>query len=194
MKNFLKLSFILTLVFTASISLFAHTLVTSNSIGAVMHIDPNDNPVAGDQATFYFDLKDTTDPSFSLQSCNSCKITISKNSEIIDVIKRTPENSGIVISNNTTVKADYVFKESGVYTITLENINELENTKPFVFHFDVAVQDGDGSVSNVPSSVQTATSYIKTHLIHIIVFGVALIIAVFIIFTDDSKKVKKENL
>jgi hypothetical protein len=36
----------------------AHVLLSNNTVGGVLHIDPEDDPIAGQPAKFYIELKD----------------------------------------------------------------------------------------------------------------------------------------
>lgn len=62
-SNFLFMITGLLLVFALPQTASAHVLQTDGSIGAVLHVDPDDNPIIGEKATFFFDLKDVTESS-----------------------------------------------------------------------------------------------------------------------------------
>jgi hypothetical protein len=65
---------LLLLTFLVPGSAFGHTVKHNNDIGATLHIDPSDDPVATESSGFYFDIKDT-EGSFRIASC-SCTVVI----------------------------------------------------------------------------------------------------------------------
>ena len=91
------------LVFVSPVS--AHVLETDGEIGAVMHVDPNDEPVVGQPAQFYFEIKDRTGK-FKEQECD-CQLSIWRGGQQIFM---TP----LVVSS-----AKFTFLEAGSYNVKL---------------------------------------------------------------------------
>jgi hypothetical protein len=56
---------------------FAHILQTDGTIGAVLHIDPADDPLVGEPASFFFEFKDRAGK-FSVDTC-SCVFWVMQN-------------------------------------------------------------------------------------------------------------------
>ena len=69
-----KIIFIFLLFLICTVNVQAHILKTDGSIGAVLHIDPDDDPIARQSSYFFFEFKDKQNI-FKLENCD-CKITI----------------------------------------------------------------------------------------------------------------------
>lgn len=84
----------------------AHVLITDESgkTGAILHINPDDDPVAGEQSNLFFDIQ-------SRNSLEGATLTIQQ----VEV--------PIIIDANT-VRATYVFPSQGAYVITLKTQSE----------------------------------------------------------------------
>src|SRR5438270_44822 len=67
------------LIFPPSVS--AHILQTDGDIGAVLHMDPEDDPIAGVQSAFFFEFKDRQNK-FQPKKCN-CIFEIEENGKNI---------------------------------------------------------------------------------------------------------------
>ncbi len=85
-SKFLKLQiklliFMVLLILVIPSSAFAHILATDRNIGAVLHINPNDEPVTNEPATFIFELKDKT-KKFKSDNC-TCQLTITNSGKSI---------------------------------------------------------------------------------------------------------------
>src|SRR5689334_22170899 len=81
----------------------AHSLETDGNIGGVIHIDPDDSPVAGEAAVLFFELKDKT-RQFEFQHCD-CRITISS------------EGRQFYAGPLTSLVYRYTFPQAGDYQI-----------------------------------------------------------------------------
>lgn len=104
-----KLIFSFAIIFSTILSapsVSAHVLITNTTKtnGAVLHITPDDDPVAGKQSTFYFDTQNKT----SLAPAE-VQLTVTDQSGIITAVETTVEGSLIM--------ATYTFPSQGVYDI-----------------------------------------------------------------------------
>ncbi len=88
----------------------AHMMLkdTVSGKGAILHINPDDDPVAGERTSFLFDVQDTSP--FEEQSTARLTIVDEQHHEI-NVLARVKGN---------TVVADYTFPRQGLYTLTLD--------------------------------------------------------------------------
>lgn len=89
----------------------AHVLITdsSQSKGAILHIIPDDDPVAGEQSPLYFDTQEQL-----LKPDTSSKVTL-----IIE--NTTGEKTDVPVKiDGSLVTADYTFPMQGVYKLTYE--------------------------------------------------------------------------
>lgn len=85
----------------------AHVLISdeTGSKGAILHIIPDDDPVAGQKATLFFDTQNDL-----LSDRSNVKLTIKNDSgEQVDVPTKT---------SGSLATADYLFPAQGHYTLT----------------------------------------------------------------------------
>jgi len=148
MKKILSFFFlaILFLFFSPS-HISAHELTSDGTIGAVMHIEPEDDPVADQQSTFFFELKDKTGK-FSSSHC-TCTFSVKQHGKII-FSQPLIQNSQAADENISPVV--FTFQDRDVYQVTLEGKPNPESAfQPFALVYDVRVdrtQQGKESASN----------------------------------------------
>ncbi len=124
--------------FTPTVA-FAHTLQTSGPIGAIIHLDPEDDPVIGQTASIYFDIKDTTNK-FSIENC-SCFVTIRQG-------ESQKLNAPLQHSGN-----QFTFTERGLYTITLSGSpKDSISFSPFTLSWDFRITK-NGQQSPFPAQL-----------------------------------------
>lgn len=90
----------------------AHTLEENESVGAIMHITPNDNPVEDEEAGLFFEFKDPSEK-FKLNLCK-CTFEIYENGKIIhsQTLYQTEDKEYTGIR--------YIFPDPGVYKIVVK--------------------------------------------------------------------------
>lgn len=176
--NLLLFPTLLTLfLFAFASEVSAHILKSDGPIGAVLHIDPDDNPIIGKQATFFLEFSDK-DGKFSLADCN-CKFHILKNNEELFSTFLVPFEEG----SNTASGFSYTFKEKGVYQIQVEGEPVNSSTfSSFSLSYDWRIErENGGSGGN--------TSFIEQNL-HFLLLGAILLVFLAIVL---SKRIRKNN-
>ena len=138
---------------------YAHFLATSGDIGAVLHMDPNDDPIANQPTAFYVEVKQRANQ-FDPQNC-SCTVTLSKGGET-------------VLSQPFSANFSFVFPERNVYHLAVMG-KPLTGTPyaPFTLQWDVRV---DRSNTDSPMQHQQPAWFVWTlthglHLLPIIAAG-----------------------
>jgi hypothetical protein len=155
----------------------AHVLKVDGTVGAVLHVDPNDSPVAGERASIYFDLKDSAG-TFSIDQCD-CKVTVSKAGEQIFEKKMT-----------SMAAVPYTFPDRALYIVSFVGAPKNEGTfAPFTLAYDIRVE----TVSDNQNQTNGAKSndnknFFGRHLSHIILFGAAIIFAMITIIRDSLRR------
>ena len=144
----------------------AHVLITDTSgeIGAVVHINPDDDPVAGEESTIYFDIQSST------YSSHAHSITLAitgPDNETVDVPLSTKGSSS---------SATYVFPERGAYTLTYEAVSE-GHTHTFT-HTQRVTRGANGSVTPQPAYAWAEFLMISS--------GSALVILLLIVINRDK--------
>lgn len=115
----------------------AHVLISDDtkSIGAVLHVVPDDDPIAGQQSNLFFDVQ--------TQKINKAdtKLTI--------VNTTTGQTASVPIKvDASSITADYTFPSQGVYKLSLS----VGSDKTYTFNHSQRVSRGAiGSVSDKPT-------------------------------------------
>ncbi|MGI9027827.1 MAG: hypothetical protein ACR2FM_03235 [Candidatus Saccharimonadales bacterium] len=134
----------------------AHVLESQDTIGAVLHIDPDDDPVAGESTGIYFEFKDKTNR-FKVQDCN-CKLVVQQDNQTI-----YDQSFGQVAGG------EFTFPERGVYVVkAIGSPKTASAFDAFELSYDVRVQRGIGQPDATSSTG-------KTKNIVLLVGGVVLV-------------------
>lgn len=163
MKVFLLSVWLICCVFIAPQKVFAHFLAVDNGISAYLHIDPNDDPIAGETAILNFDIHDEQ-KHFMLATCD-CSVFIKENGKTLfsDNLKKHMAKNSI-----GTGSVSYIFPSATVYTIEVVGKPLQKNSfQPFDLQWDFRINH---AVSTQKQKVQTLP------LRYGIIFGIILII------------------
>lgn len=111
----------------------AHELTQSHGIYGVLHILPDDSPVAGQPATLQLSFGDVRD-AFSLQDCD-CKLVLEENNVPIGKFGLKPARPGATLN----AAVNMTFPEAGPYDILLQGSAKDHAFPDFQLDFDVTV-------------------------------------------------------
>jgi hypothetical protein len=165
-QYFFNLLFLAAALFPASAS--AHVLKTDGSIGAVLHIDPEDNPSVGEPASFFFEFKDRQGK-FLLDKCD-CTVAILRDGT---TVFSTKLGSSPIVS--------YTFPEQGEYVIEAAGMPRIEGDfQPFTLRYGLQVD----KESVAAGAISPATS---NHTLHYILFGGAFGVFFLLLFRDKVR-------
>lgn len=126
-KGILALAIVLVGIFGPTATVSAHVLVmdTTNSMGAILHIIPDDDPVAGEKAEIYFDKQG--------RQIDGSTVTLNiRNSDANDEQIDTK-------TEGTLTTASYIFPTQGAYEMKF-TIKEADTT--YVFEHTQRVSRG----------------------------------------------------
>lgn len=104
-------------------SVFAHTLKIDGSIGVTLHIDPDDEPVAGKESKLFVDISDKSgrfNPN-NPGTCD-CLLTIKEKNTILKTLP--------IVAGGSYTQLRYIFPEPGTYLIVIEGKSN-KNGIPF---------------------------------------------------------------
>lgn len=131
-------------VFFATVLLFsfvsvqhvqAHTLETDTSVGAVLHITPEDDPVVGEITDFFFDIKDKTNK-FVPADCDCIASILQGGQEVYS----QPLFQSSVNPSMQDASFSYTFPERNVYTIRISGKPRSQGSfEPFTLEWDQRV-------------------------------------------------------
>jgi hypothetical protein len=120
----------------------AHVLKVDGHIGAVLHINPDDNPTAGDSTGYVMSFEDDTGK-FSLPKCN-CAVSIIDNGKTLATGPLHP-------SNDEASENHYTFQAPAVYTMRFTGSPKQPGTfQPFRLDYEVRVTNGQLSAQAMP--------------------------------------------
>lgn len=110
----------------------AHQLETDGDIGAVLHIDPSDDPVATQSSGFYFDFQDKTSK-FQLSNC-TCTVVVHEGDQELT-------SQQLSQASLTTASFSYAFPAKGVYQVHVIGVPRTTNAfQPFSLVYTIRVE------------------------------------------------------
>ncbi len=170
-KILLFVLFIISFSFLSIQTADAHVLVTDGNIGAVLHIDPDDAPVAKQQSAFFFEFKDTQNK-FQPKNCD-CTFSIIENVNTIYSQPLFANNTSPSLSNASVF---YTFSQEDVYQVQVVGKPNTPNAfQPFTLVYNVRVDQ----IANTPTS-QTPNWFVS-HIGYVIIAGI-LVLAIISFF------------
>jgi hypothetical protein len=162
----------------------AHVLKTDGTIGAVLHLDPNDSPIAGQLSNNFLEFKDTKSV-MNLSNCK-CQVIISENGK--EIYRQDLTSSG---TDNTVGVFSFTFPQKDVYQLKVEGSPTQAGLYPnFSLNYDVRVDQVDQT-----SSASSSENFFSVHLVHIIGIGIVVLFLVFVLIKQglfDKTKVAKK--
>ena len=131
------LSLIIAIIFAMSTAqtISAHVLESHDPIGAVMHIQPEDDPIAGQEGLFFFEFKDKENV-FEPANCECMFLVQQSGNEIYS----QPVSASNWDEKTKTLNIGYTFPEKGNYTIRVSGKPLQEDTfEAFDLAYEVKV-------------------------------------------------------
>jgi hypothetical protein len=179
MKRLLAaLTMIIFLLNTSPVS--AHFLATDKNIGAVLHIDPSDDPVIGQQTSFFFEFKDK-DNKFDPKNCD-CIFLILENGNTIYTQPLYQNNSNPTLSNGS---AFYTFRNKGAYEINVTGRSTKRDAfKSFNFKWSLRVE----KTAALKNSTNNFSSFFSIHFAHLVIIGMGVSVFFYLIRNNAKKK------
>ncbi len=160
-------------------SVDAHVLQTDNSIGAVLHISPDDDPKTGEQSGFFFEFKDKENK-FKPENCDCTFAILSKGKEIFSQ-PLFQDNSD---PNLTNASLFYTFPTPDIYQIRVTGKPTTPGAfKDFTLSYDIRVE-GKGNKSDAGSLNQ---NWFTQHLPHILGVGIGIVVLGGVIIKQRKK-------
>lgn len=120
----------------------AHVLKVDAHIGAVLHINPDDNPTTGDSTDYILSFDDDTGK-FSLPQCD-CNVSIVENGQTI-------ATKPLVVSSSEVSENHYTFLKPDVYDMRFTGTPKTAGAfQPFTLDYEVRVTDGQANTQPMP--------------------------------------------
>lgn len=157
----------------------AHVVKSDGTIGAILHVDPGDDPVAGEPSTLFLEFKDTAGK-LNLSNCD-CRIVIKAgDKEILNQSFEGAENS--LLSGVIPV----TFPEKNIYTMIVTGTANLANEfSPFKLEYDIRV-----ATDKTQTAVATKNeNWWKAHIIHLAGAGLILLFFIGALISQGKKRI-----
>lgn len=125
----------------------AHVLKVDGTIGAILHINPDDSPVSGSPTSYSILFKDTTNK-LDLENCG-CHVEITQNNTIVSM-------STLHIVDSSDATGAYTFPSPGVYSLILigsPNKESAFQSFKLTYLLRVLPPSGSGSTQPFPLSL-----------------------------------------
>ncbi len=182
-KKIASLSILLTIIFW-SFPLHivqAHELKTDGSINSLMHINPDDDPVAGQPADLLFLITDDQ-KKFKPEDCD-CQASVIDNTTTVfssPLFKGKTSYQGIFAP-----AIEFTFTHKGIYTIKLtgkpKNANDFQG---FAISYDVRVEkDATTPIKKSPKNI------LAYAIIFLFLLGIGYIIKLFFTKTNTDSPI-----
>jgi hypothetical protein len=127
---------------------FAHVLKSDGSIGAVMHVKPDDDPIVGQPAEFYFEFKDKLGK-FKPELCD-CNFLVLQGGRTVFERKLFQSNTA---SGLDSALLSYTFPQKGVYHIRVAGQPVRSGSfQPFELEYNLRVSRVDGGINGGSAS------------------------------------------
>ena len=165
----------------------AHTLKVDGQVGAVLHTDPNDEPIAGTTTPFYLAFKNDSAP-FDL-SAYAVSATITAASD--HVVHAIPAGA-LHATSKDTLTFPYIFPKEDVYTLVVTGVPTATATPQAAPLFTLSY---DVRVDQIVASTGDYASFLQIHSLHAIIVLIGIAIGTYITVRDErkSRKLKAEN-
>lgn len=145
---------------------FAHVLKTDGPVGAVLHIDPDDDPIVGQEAHFYFDFK-AQGTVFNIGTCTCVAKILENNNEVYSKALAGFDQ------DLTSAHFSFTFPEKGVYQVVVSgNQKIVGSTKNFKLVYDFRLERQSGSTSNTSNFFEQYSIFFVFGVIGLIFIGV----------------------
>lgn len=120
----------------------AHVLKVDGDIGAVLHINPDDNPTTGAPTDYTVSFDDDTGK-FSLPKC-TCTVSIVQRGKVI-------ATRPLAVSSSEVSEDRYTFTRPDVYIMRFSGKPKRPGTfQPFVLNYEERVTSGRTNVQPIP--------------------------------------------
>jgi hypothetical protein len=158
---------------------FAHVLKSDGDIGAIIHIDPEDSPIVGQPATFFFEFKDKTNK-FTVPQCD-CTVTIANRGQQVLSQPLTSSNSSL-----NSPAFQYTFPEKSLYTVVVAGSPKAgANFQSFSLSYDIRVDRGGDTAAPVQQK--------PNHTAHYIIFGGGFLALLILYLIERRKKTQHKK-
>jgi len=151
----------------------AHTLKTDGAISAVLHFEPDDDPISDKPSEYILFLSDST-KRFSMGECD-CTVTVKKGAKIISA-------KPMQLNHNDMIGSPITFPEAGIFEVTFQGSPTKSGTfQPFTLRYLERV------LPNPTADHPSLTFVIGISVVVVIMVVIAFLIKVQMIPSDKQR-------
>ncbi len=175
---------VILLLITPELAL-AHILKANGSVGAVLHVSPDDDPIAGQQSDFFLQFKDKKN-AFIPGNCD-CTVSIKQAGKEIFSQPLFEGNDNPTLDN---ASFSFAFPQRDIYLLIISGQPKGVGTfEPFTLTYDIRVAREAGSVET-KTNTNGFIDWTSKHMPHLI--G-SFFIALFVIFAIIRERVASQK-
>lgn len=164
--------------------MFAHEIVTEGSVTAVLHIDPDDQPVVGERASLSVSFG-SPEASFPLSEY-ALSLTLTKAGNVIAT--KTDIDADVTLTESE-LTFPFTFTEAGSYVLQI-NATQQQKTDHALgsAHFDIPFTVGESGEETTGHHhhEEGGSIFASPHFFHYLIFAIALGAGLWLVL-------KKEN-
>jgi hypothetical protein len=180
------------LIFTTSWDASAHKVQTAADVGATLHIEPNDNPRAGEPAKTWFALTRKGGKVIPLAECN-CKLAVYAEPHVKgEPALIEPTLQPVAAERYRGIPgANIIFPKPGAYQLQLSGKSVSGSFQPFNFKFNVTVATGTTTSTPTTQTVQNVNEVVEEQTVPwwaIASLGFGVVGVVFVVLQRMKRK------
>ncbi len=163
----------------------AHKVEIAADVGATLHIEPNDNPRAGEPTQAWFALTRKGGKAIPLTQCKCRLVVYAEPHSPKEPALLEPSLKPVTAERYQGIPgADIIFPKPGAYQLQLSGSPANQASfKPFKFKFEVTVASGSTENTQLVQNINNApTKNINTGSLGMIITALAMILGIGILF------------
>lgn len=153
----------------------AHETKRAGSLDILLHMEPLDNPAAGEDAYLYFSVSDLREQ-FNFRDCD-CRVTVkdSKGKELLNralTLEDEAPDWGVNVS-----RVGFVFPHIGIYKVAIAGAPKTNTFDAFALEYDKRIERQNESDSLEKNGPAEETVWYKNYYViggAILIFGIII--------------------
>jgi hypothetical protein len=168
------------------LSMSAHEIKSAGTLNILLHMEPLDNPAAGEDAQVFFSVEDSANK-FKYADC-TCRVIV-KRMDDFELLNRlvTPEDDAPDWGANVA-RIPFVFPQVGIYKVIIQGTSKAKTFTDFNLEYDKRIERQSESESLAPMEDQSDSGWLSNPF-----YIGAIAIVLGIIIYEVVNKLRKRN-
>jgi hypothetical protein len=125
----------------STLPLIAHQMNAAGSVGAMIHLEPNDSPFAGKNTMTWFMLTRQSGEMIAPKQCDCKVMALDANEQpIVHHLPLTTMQLAGHQAGHEAIRTDITFPKAGAYTVVLTGKSKDNSFDPFELKFPITVR------------------------------------------------------